>query len=105
LLPWAEVVGLAPEPAGLWETRWGDADRAGRLEWLSVPAAFADCGTPASYLAANLATSGGRSVIGEGAEVDGSVERSVVWPGCTVEAGEQLVQAIRYAEGRTVLVR
>ena len=33
--------------------------RAGRLEWVGVPAPFADCVDPASYLAANLAVSGG----------------------------------------------
>jgi MurNAc alpha-1-phosphate uridylyltransferase len=105
LLPWSEVAGLAPEPAGLWELRWSAADRAGRLEWVSVAAAFADCGSPGSYLAANLAWSGGDSVIGEGAEVEGRVSRSVVWPGCAVAPDERLVQAIRYAAGRTVLVR
>ena len=105
LLPWVQVADLAPEPSGLWEARWAEADRAGELDWLERPARFADCGTPGSYLAANLAVSGGRSVVGAGAEVAGTVERSVVWPGCSVEAGERLVQAIRYGEGRTVLVR
>jgi NDP-sugar pyrophosphorylase family protein len=105
LLPWAQVAGLAPEPAGLWEARWAAADRSGALEWLERPARFADCGTPASYLAANLAVSGGRAVVGAGADVAGRVERSVVWPGCSVARGEHLVQAIRYGEGRTVLVR
>jgi NDP-sugar pyrophosphorylase family protein len=105
LLPWSEVAGLAPEPSGLWELRWEAADAAGRLDWVVVRAAFADCGTPASYLAANLAASGGRSVVGTGAEVAGTVERSVVWPGCDVGPGEHLVQAIRYDDAKTVLVR
>ena len=48
--------------------------------------------------------SGGESVIGEGATVDGIVERSVVWPGSHVAASEHLMDAIR-AGARTVLVR
>lgn len=105
LLPWAAVAGLAEEPAGLWEVLWGPEEAAGRLEWLAVPATFADCGTPGSYLAANLAAAGGEPVVGAGARVEGAVEASVVWPGCTVHRGEHLRRAIRYAEGRTVLVR
>lgn len=105
VLPWSEVADLPVEPSGLWELRWGPAEQEGRLDWCAAPATFADCGTPGSYLAANLAWSRGASVIGAGAVVDGVVERSVVWPGCKVEDGERLVQAIRYAEGRTVLVR
>ena len=105
VMPWSAVADLDAEPSGLWELRWRAAEDVGALERISVPAAFADCGTPASYLAANLALSGGQSVIGEGAEVAGRVERSVVWPGLVVEAGEQLVGAIRYAPRRTVLVR
>jgi MurNAc alpha-1-phosphate uridylyltransferase len=70
-----------------------------------VAAAFADCGTPAAYLAANLAWSGGRSVVGEGAEVAGTIDESVVWPGESVAPAERLHRAIRYGDGRTVLVR
>ena len=105
VMAWSEVEGLEPVPSGLWELRWSRAEEAGRLDWQPVAAAFADCGTPASYLAANLAVSGGRSVVGAGAEVLGTVERSVVWPGVTVHPAERLVAAIRYAEGCTVLVR
>ena len=105
VLPWSAVAGLGAEPSGLWEVLWGAEEEAGRLDWVAVPAAFADCGTPGSYLAANLAATGGRSTIGLGAEVAGIVDASVVWPGCTVAPGERLRRAIRYAEGRTVLVR
>jgi MurNAc alpha-1-phosphate uridylyltransferase len=48
---------------------------------------------------------GGRSVIDSTADVRGEVERSVVWDGATVYAGERLVDAIRTTKGRTVLVR
>ena len=105
MLPWRATSALGAEPSGLWEVLWRDEDAAGRLDWVAVPAAFADCGTPASYLAANLAATGGRSAIGAGAVVAGELEASLVWPGCRVEAGERLRRAIRYGEGRTVLVR
>jgi len=38
---------------------------------------FVDCGTPAQYLEANLASSGGASVVGDGAVVAGSIDRCV----------------------------
>jgi carbonic anhydrase/acetyltransferase-like protein (isoleucine patch superfamily) len=37
--------------------------------------------------------------------VDGTIERSVVWPGAVVRADEQLVDAIRVGDRVTVLVR
>jgi N-acetyl-alpha-D-muramate 1-phosphate uridylyltransferase len=103
LMPWAEVVKLEPVPSGLSETSWAPAGAAGRLEL--VPAGdgpFFDCGRPDTYLAANLAASGGESVIGPGAVVDGEVIRSVVWPDAVVAAGERLVECIR--AGRDVTV-
>lgn len=105
VMPWSDVAPLAADPAGLWEVSWQAADAAGRVEWIDIAAAFADCGTPASYLAANLALSGGEPVIGAGAEVSGVVDRSVVWPGVSVGPTERLVEAVRYAERRTVLIR
>jgi hypothetical protein len=54
-----------------------------------------DCGRPADYLAANLMASGGASVVGEGAVVEGSVERCVVWPGAYVGPREHLVEVVR----------
>jgi hypothetical protein len=63
---------------------------------------YFDCGTPADYLAANLEASGGRSVVGAGARVDGELVRSVVWPGGVVHRGERLVESIRVGETLTV---
>lgn len=107
LLPWADVRGLRPEPSGLWEVSWELAAEAGRIEVLAVPAGagFMDCGTPAAYLAANLAASGGASVVGAGALVDGELVRSVVWPGGTVRRGERLVESIRVGDRMTVVPR
>jgi MurNAc alpha-1-phosphate uridylyltransferase len=104
LLPWSRAARLAAAPSGLWEVLWAEELAAGRLEAVHDPAVAIDCGTPAQYLRANLEWSGGESVVGEGAVVQGSIERTVVWPGSRVEAGERLVDAIR-AEDRTVLVR
>ena len=96
LLSWSDVASLEPVPSALdWKAR--DVDLC------PVTGEFYDCGTPADYLDANLAASGGRSVVGEGAQVDGDVVRSVVWPGAVVAAGERLVDAIR-ADGVTVQV-
>ena len=105
LLPWADVAALEPVPSGLYETSWRAAEEQGRVEVLRYDGPLIDCGTPAQYLAANLAASGGASVVGDGAVVEGKLVRSVVWPGAVVRAGELLVDAIRYDGVRTVLVR
>jgi NDP-sugar pyrophosphorylase family protein len=105
LLPWSEVERLEPVPSGLWEVSWAAALAEGRIEVVRHDGPFIDCGTPADYLAANLAATGGESVLAPGAVVDGEVVRSVVWAGSEVRPGERLVDAIRYAGTRTVLVR
>ncbi|MEY2477323.1 MAG: mannose-phosphate guanylyltransferase [Actinomycetota bacterium] len=102
LMPWAEVRDLTPEPAGLYEVSWARREEEGRLELVTLDGRFIDCGTPADYLAANLAASGGRSVVGEGAEVAGQLDRSVVWPGGVVGRDEHLVDAIRVWDWMTV---
>ena len=71
LLPWSEVARLEPVPSGLWEVSWQAAQADGRVEVLRHDGPFVDCGTPADYLAANLAASGGASVVAPGAVVDG----------------------------------
>ena len=105
LMPWAEVERLSDEPAGLYETRWHGAHEAGRLDLVSHEGPFFDCGTARDYLGANLAASGGASVIGPGAIVEGEVVRTVVWPGAVVAKHERLVDAVRAHEFLTVLVR
>lgn len=95
VMPWACVAGLAAEPAGLWEVLWGAEHAAGRLDLVQLPGRFVACDTPRDYLEANLIASGGMSVIGEGAVVEGGVERSVVWPGAVVRAEERLCEVIR----------
>ena len=106
LMPWSSVERLAPEPSGLYLRSWAPAADAGELEVLDVGAVtWFDCGTPRSYLAANLWASGGETVVGEGASVEGAAVRSVLWPGTAVAGRERLVDAIRANERVTVLVR
>ena len=97
LLPWSAVAGLAAEPSGLYEVLWRRLDAQGLLDLvpLAPGAVSLDCGTPADYLAANLHATGGRSSVGPGAQVLGSVERCVVWPRAWVGPGEHLHDAIR----------
>lgn len=102
LMPWRDVRGLRAAPTGLYEVSWRAALAAGRLDLVPVPGPFVDCGTPADYLAANLLWSGGESVVGAGARVDGRLVRSVVWPGGTVAAGERLVECVRVGAELTV---
>ena len=105
LLPGAAAAALSDEPSGLYEVCWKPWADRGAVEVVRHDGPFIDCGTPADYLAANLASSGGASVIGTGAVVEGEVERSVVWPGAVVRRGETLRDAIRTTGRRTVLVR
>lgn len=105
LLPWRAVAPLRAQPAGLYEVVWRDAQRAGELEVVRHDGPFVDCGTPRQYLAANLASSGGASVIDPHAQVAGEVDRCVVWAGAEVRGGESLRGAIRPVSGVTILVR
>jgi hypothetical protein len=52
-----------------------------------------------------LQRSGGESVVGIDAVVEGTIERCVVWPGAVVRPHEHLVDAIRADDHTTVLVR
>ena len=63
---------------------------------------FVDCGTPHDYLRANLLASGGASVVGAGAVVEGTLDRAVVWPDAHVGAAEHLHDCIRVGHDLTV---
>jgi NDP-sugar pyrophosphorylase family protein len=97
LLPWASVRDLAAVPSGLYEVSWAALHRDGRVDLVRTALDAVDCGTPADYLRANMAASGGRPVVEEGALVEGELVRSVVWTGEVVGAGERLVDAVRGA--------
>lgn len=117
LVPWRCLRDLAVTPAGLVETVWRPAERAGELELIGYDGLYLDTGTPADYLRANLHAAAGSSlidpsagitgtvsdsVIGPGAVVDGDVTRCVIWPGATVAAGESLHDVIRAGQALTV---
>jgi MurNAc alpha-1-phosphate uridylyltransferase len=95
LLPWHLITTLAEEPSGLYEVLWRRAAAMGRLELVPTTSTTIDCGTPADYLAANLHASHGRSVVGVGAVVEGTLDRCVVWDGAFVGAAEHLEQVVR----------
>lgn len=105
VLPAAVAAGLRAEVSGLTNRVWWPAKADGRLESVAVQGELVSCDRPRDYLRANLASSGGASVIGEGAVVEGEVTRSVVWPGVRVVAGERLVDAVKAADDVLVLVR
>jgi hypothetical protein len=97
LLPWWSVRDLPPRPAGLYEVSWSRLHAEGRVDLVRADLDAVDCGTPADYLRANLAASGGEPVVEDGAVVEGRLERTVVWAGERVERGELLVDALRAA--------
>lgn len=105
LLPSRYVVDLPDRFGGLYARVWRACYERGELEFVTVRGDVVDCGTPADYLHANLLANGGRSVIGEGAVVEGELVDSVVWPGCVVAAGEVLREAVRAGGGLTLECR
>lgn len=102
LLPSAYAARLPAAPAGLYESVWRDSWARGELEMVAHAGTFIDCGTPRDYLAANLHASGGASVVGPGAVVEGALIRSVVWPSAIVRRGERLFDAVRADQGITL---
>ena len=114
LLPWSAAQQLEPVPRGLYEAVWRTATAEGRLEAVAHDGPFVDCGTPGDYLRANLTAAGlaggpvvdptadvdrarlgRRCVVGASCRVAGALVDSVVWPGTTVAAGEELVRSVR----------
>lgn len=104
LPPWA-IATLPDEPSGLYEVCWLPARAADRFEVVAAGGPFISVDRPADYLRANLTASGGESVVGEGAVVEGSIARCVLWPGTVVFRDEVLVDAIRCDGRTTVMVR
>jgi MurNAc alpha-1-phosphate uridylyltransferase len=125
LIPWRYVARLAQAPADLVRAVWRPAETLGQLRVVDYAGHYLDSGTPADYLAANLdaaATDGAdpagliapdalikgevtRSVVGARAEVYGTVERCVVWPGAYVDEDEHLTDAIRFGLHGTIDAR
>ncbi len=95
LLPGATVAALPDAVCGLYEKVWKPAWDDGTLELVEARGDVVDCGTHADYWRANMLASGGESVIGEGAVIEGTVVRCVVWPGAHVGPDEHLVDVVR----------
>jgi len=102
LLPGGTAARLETVPSGLYEVVWRDAWAKSELELTPFAGSFVDCGTPTDYLLANLHSTGGSSVVGAGAVVEGRLTRSVVWPGGYVGPHEHLVESIRVGRDLTV---
>lgn len=102
LLPGSDVARLPDEFASLYDVIWKPAFDRGEIDFVLTSGDFVDCGTPADYLHANLIASGGRSVIGPGAVVEGEVLRSVVWSNGRVGPDELLTDCIRVGADLTV---
>ena len=105
LLPGPVAAGLPDDTAWLYVSCLQPAAAEGRLDLAGYDGPFHDCGTPRQYLAANMAASGDEPVVGGGAIIEGTLERSVVWPAGYVRAHERLVDAIRVGDRLTVYVR
>ena len=106
LMPACHIRNLRAEPSGLYEVSWRHEWAANRLDVVVHEGAFIDCGSPAEYLAANMAASGGRSVIAPGAVVESGAEldRCVLWEDAVVRGSEDLTSTVR-GEGLTLLIR
>jgi mannose-1-phosphate guanylyltransferase/MurNAc alpha-1-phosphate uridylyltransferase len=122
LLPWSATRALEPVPTGLYEVVWRRHHDEGALDVALHDGPFVDCGTPADLLEANLAAVAlaggapvvdptadvsagrvvGRSVVGPGAVVRGTVDDSVLWPGAVVADGEVLVRSLRTGTNLTL---
>lgn len=112
LLPAKVAAGLPDTHTDLVRSAWRPAERDGLLEVITLRGLYLDCGTPTSYLHANLldvedrliapdARVTGqvvRSVIGAGAIVEGDVSECVIWPGARVARDERLTGVIRAGE-------
>ncbi len=105
LLPASDVSQLPDEFASLYDLIWKPAFDANEIEFMMTSGEFVDCGTPADYLHANLIASGGRSVIGPGAVVEGELVRSVVWSNGHVGPDESLTDCIRVGGDLTIDAR
>jgi NDP-sugar pyrophosphorylase family protein len=114
LLEPAFFAALIPEPSCIVRTAYRAlVDRGAPVFGFETDARWLDLGTPADYLAANLALLGdqvllgpgaqieagarlARSVVGEGARVGAGarIERCVIWPGARVPPGERIAEQV-----------
>lgn len=85
---------------GLWKAQLADGDaRLVPFKGLAV-----DCGTPAGLLAANLIESGGRTVVENGATVEGRATGCLLLDGAHIGAGERVHLSVVDATSRCSVV-
>lgn len=101
ITPWSAIEALPQSPSGLFGHLWRDAHAEGRLQSVQLDSPVLDCGTPASYLAANLALFGGATSVEVG-QVDatgaGDIARDN--PGDTVEPHEGVTRSVLWSGAR-----
>jgi NDP-sugar pyrophosphorylase family protein len=102
LVPNEMARALPAAPANLSDELFRPAWRSGRVDLVPVAGFYMDCATPRDLLVANLALSGGETVVAEGAELGGHAEWSLLMPGSRVHEGERLEWAIRLGDGSTI---
>jgi mannose-1-phosphate guanylyltransferase len=107
----AAIARTPPGFCGIVRTTYTELVPEGRVQSISHRGTWADLGTPEAYLAANLAVldrrlalpvdpwsrsqpGPGGSLIGEGAQVEGAVERCVIGAGAVVPAGAVLRDSV-----------
>jgi N-acetyl-alpha-D-muramate 1-phosphate uridylyltransferase len=104
LMPFDAVQALPATFCSLYAEVWKPCLQDGRADLWRSYEPFFDCGTPRDYLEANMHASGGKTVVGDGAQIRGRAERCVLWPHVTVAADEHLREVIRARDDVTVSV-
>jgi len=105
LIPARDAQGLPDDVAALSDLVWQPAFLRGELQIVEAGFPCIDCGTPRDYLSANLLASGGSSVVGPGAVVEGDIDRVVVWADGYVGPDERLRDCIRVGTDLTIDAR
>lgn len=101
LMPWREVAKLTVGYGDLVQDCWRPLGEDA-LEFVPRDEQYIDCGVLPGYLAANLLASGGATVVGENAVIEGEARRSVIWPNAHVAKNEVLVDCIRIGADITI---
>lgn len=104
LIPFEYLREIPERRAGLYELILEPAWLRREIEFVDFDGEWFDCGTPRSYLAANLFASGGVTVVGPDATVLGDATECVLWGGTTVGPEESLYRCIRASNELTVQV-
>ncbi len=86
----ATLAKIRPDTEDLYRDLWKRQLSKGEADLVPFTGLAIDAGTPANLLAANLVERGGRTVVENGASVEGTADHCVVLAGGEVRAGEHL---------------